>query len=132
MTKENQDLGRWGEQTAAAFLIKAGYTILAQNVRTTYGEIDLIARQDLTLPQPQAIIVFVEVKTRRTRRFGLPEQAVAVKKQAHLCAAAAAYMQQHPELPQHWRIDVVAIQRRGVASPPEIGHFEDAVHSAAD
>jgi putative endonuclease len=131
MTRDTQDLGRWGEQTAAAFLIEAGYTILAQNVRSAYGEIDLIARPDLVLPQPQGIIVFVEVKTRRSRRYGLPEQAVAVQKQAHLCAAAAAYMQEHPELPQHWRIDVVAIQRRG-ATDPEIVHFEDAVHSAAD
>ena len=65
----NQHLGRWGEQAARDYLTTMGLQIVTSNVRTAYGEIDVLARQGDTL-------VFCEVKTRRTRTFGHPEVAV--------------------------------------------------------
>jgi putative endonuclease len=115
-----QSLGRWGEATAAEYLAGKGYLIIERNARTPYGELDLVARQD-------QVIVFVEVKTRASAGFGYPEASVTIKKQAHLLAAAQHYLQSRPALTGDWRVDVVAIRRR-VGRPPEIVHFENALH----
>ncbi len=114
----NQVLGRWGEEAAARYLAARGFRILGRNLRTPYGEIDLLARQGGQL-------VFVEVKTRTSRAFGYPEEAVTARKQAHLLAAAQHYLQAHPELPADWRVDVVAVYRPAADLPPEITHFEN-------
>ena len=58
-------LGRQGEEAAAVFLKEAGYAILVRNFRTPRGEIDIVAGTGQT-------VAFIEVKTRRTRRFGQP------------------------------------------------------------
>ena len=114
----NQTLGRWGEETAARYLTARGYRILERNLRTPYGEIDLVARQGGQL-------VFVEVKTRTSHAFGYPEEAVTRRKQAHLLAAARHYLQDHPEQFADWRVDVVAVYRPAADLPPEITHFEN-------
>ncbi len=119
MSKPRQLLARWGETLAAERLVAQGYTILAQNVRTPYGEIDIVAR-DL------AFIVFVEVKTRSSTTYGQPEEAVTARKRAHLLASAQHYLQTHPELEGGWRIDVIAIRRQPPA-PLEFVHFENAI-----
>ena len=67
-------LGRQGEEAAAVFLKEAGYEILARNFRTPRGEIDIVAGTGQT-------VAFIEVKTRRTRRFGRPAAAVDYRKQ---------------------------------------------------
>jgi putative endonuclease len=125
-------LGRWGEAVAADYLSGRGYTILEYNARTPYGEIDLVARQaDKRLPREPGggfVTVFVEVKTRSSRMFGMPEVSVTSRKQAHMLAAAQSYLQGHPELEGDWRIDVIAIQRFHPDRPPAIRHFENAVH----
>lgn len=105
-----------------------GYKILARNVRTRYGEIDLIARDPgREEPEDAGTLVFVEVKTRASAAFGLPEEAVTARKQAHLLDAAQAYLLEHPELDGAWRVDVVAIQRSRPGQAPEITHFKDAL-----
>ena len=115
-----QSLGRWGEDLAARYLAEQGYTILARNLRTPYGEIDLLVRQDRTT-------VFVEVKTRSTPTFGPPEVSVTPRKQAHILASAHHYIQEHPEMDgDDWRIDVLAIQRAKTNTPPQITHFQNA------
>jgi putative endonuclease len=123
-----QILGRWGEKLAGEFLSGQGYTILATNVRTPYGEIDLIARQAEAGSDSAEVIVFVEVKTRSSNAFGYPEEAVTARKQAHLLGAAQHYLQEHPELGSVWRIDVISIERSREGKPPAIHHFENAVH----
>ncbi|HLE15725.1 MAG TPA: YraN family protein [Anaerolineales bacterium] len=131
MSQTRQILGRWGEELAGGFLIERGYTILATNVRTPYGEIDLIVRQPGEagdhLDSPE-VTVFVEVKTRSSTAYGYPEEAVTARKQAHLLGAAQHYLQEHPEVGGDWRIDVIAIERSRVGKPPVIYHFENAVH----
>lgn len=117
-----QSLGRWGENLAADYLQERGYEILAQNVRTPHGELDLVARH-----VADNVIVFVEVKTRATSTFGFPEEAVTPRKQAHLLNAAQTYIQQHPDSRCDWRIDVIAIQRIGRDQPAQIVHFKNAL-----
>jgi putative endonuclease len=120
MSTYRKNLGRWGESQAAAYLAGKGYLILDSNARTDYGEIDLIASQD-------SVTVFVEVKTRSSTSFGLPEESITPRKQAHLLAAAQAYLQDHPELDADWRVDVISILRKGKGGKPEIAHFENAI-----
>lgn len=105
---------------AADFLARRGYTVLAHNLRTPHGEIDLLARQGETL-------VFVEVKTRSTLTFGYPEEAITAAKRAHLLAAAEAWLAEHPEWQGNWRIDVIAIYRPDPTQPPHIEHYENAI-----
>jgi len=121
MTNARQKLGRWGEDLAARFLTERGYTILEQNARNPYGEIDLVAQKGGTT-------TFVEVKTRTSKLFGYPEEAITPKKQEHLLASALHYLQTHPELGEDWQIDVVAI-RKWRNEPPEIVHFENCVNA---
>jgi putative endonuclease len=117
---ENQELGDWGEAYAAKYLEGKGYQILARNVRTPYGEIDIIAKE---LDQ----IIFVEVKTRTSRKFGYPEDAITESKITHLIESAEFYLQEHPEINVDWRIDVIAIQVDPQRNSPAIAHFEDAL-----
>ena len=119
MSQKRQEVGRWGEKLAAAYLAQQGYDILEQNVRTAYGEIDLVVQRAHEL-------VFVEVKTRRSLQYGFPEESVHARKQEHLRASALAYLQTHPDLEMNWRIDVIAILDRP-GSEPELTHFENAV-----
>lgn len=117
-----QRIGRWGEAAAARYLEGRGYAILARNVRTSYGEIDLVARH------AQGELVFVEVKTRTTTGFGYPEEAVDSRKLAHLVASAQAYILDCPGTPEeHWRIDVVSVQGRPGLPETEVRfeHFEN-------
>ncbi len=111
-----QRTGRQGEALAADYLQKRGYRLVAQNVRTPHGEIDIIAQKD-------ALTVFVEVKTRTSRTFGPPEIAITPRKQAHMLASAAHYAQENGL--ESWRIDVVAIEM--FLSPPRITHFENVI-----
>ena len=74
---DNRSLGRRGEDVAAEHLRSLGFTIVGRNVRTRYGEIDIIAREGDTL-------VFVEVKARRGIRFGTPEEGLSARKQAQV------------------------------------------------
>lgn len=114
--KRNQSIGLWGEQAAAEYLCEHGYQVEARNVRTPYGEIDLVASKD-------GLIVFVEVKARTSRSFGPPEVAVTRRKQEHMLACAGHYAQQNGI--EHWQIDVIAVQR--VDGKPDIVHFQNAV-----
>jgi putative endonuclease len=95
-------LGDAGEDLAAAALKKQGYKILERNYITPLGEIDLVARQG-------KVVVFVEVKTRSTDRFGAPQEAVHPAKQRRLRRLADYYLKQKRlgEVPV--RFDVVGI-----------------------
>lgn len=120
MKISRQTLGRWGELQAEHYLSSQGYTILARNYRTPHGEIDLIARLG-------NLTVFVEVKTRRTRTFGFPEESVNRRKQEHLRNSVEYYMQQNPELEGEWQIDVISIELYQPQQAPLITHFQNAV-----
>jgi putative endonuclease len=112
----NQRIGKWGEQAATDFLIERGYEIVARNVRTPYGEIDLIAKKG-------GYLIFVEVKARMTNTFGPPEVSVTPRKQQHMLACAEYYTQQN-EI-DHWQIDVIAVEQD--EGKPKITHVENAI-----
>jgi putative endonuclease len=94
--------GRAGEDLAAAWYVGQGYDIVARNWRNRRGEIDLVcARRDL--------IVFCEVKSRRTDRHGAPPEAVTRRKQLRLRRLAADYLVGHANGRRQVRFDVAAI-----------------------
>ncbi|MBI1802263.1 MAG: YraN family protein [Chloroflexi bacterium] len=98
-----KELGAAGERLAARALAERGLTVVQANYRCAAGEMDLIARA----PDEW---VFVEVKTRRGRRFGAPEDAVNGRKQRKLVEVAETYLQEHGLDDARWRIDVVAVE----------------------
>ncbi len=114
----NQRIGRWGEQAAADYLIGKGYAIVARNLRTPYGEIDIIARRD-------GFTFFVEVKARTTTSLGPPEIAVASHKQKHMLDCAEYYAQQNAI--DHWQIDVIAVEN--IKGELRFTHFENAIQN---
>ena len=117
MTGHKQRIGSWGEGIAAEYLAGRGYEILARNVRTPYGEIDVLARQgDIT--------IFVEVKTLTKSGNFFPEHNITSRKREHMLAAAEYYAAEHQI--NHWQIDVVAIEGRP-PDGPTINLFENAV-----
>ncbi|MDP1710037.1 MAG: YraN family protein [bacterium] len=99
---QNKSFGKRGEQIASELLIGNGYKIIDKNFSGRFGEIDIIAIDGQTL-------VFVEVKTRKNRRFGLPQEAVTRSKLGKIKKTAEYYSLLHPELPKKLRIDVVAL-----------------------
>ena len=117
MSKHKQEIGQWGEGVAAEYLEKRGHKVVARNVRTPYGEIDIVTEND-------GLTIFVEVKARTTDRFGPPEISVTPRKQERMLAAAEHYAQQN-EI-DHWQIDVIAVKGKP-GRQPEITHFENAI-----
>jgi putative endonuclease len=117
-----QGLGRTGERLAAERLVEAGYRILERNVRSRYGEIDLVAEEGGDL-------VFVEVKTRRGTSHGLPEEGVTPRKQRKLVQLAFQYLATHDYPDRSWRIDVVAVQMSSSGRLEEIRIHQHAVTS---
>ena len=101
-----RSLGAEGEERAACFLMRRGYRIEERNVRYNGVEIDLIARRG-------ALVIFVEVKTRRTTRFGPPEMAVDRHKQARMVRAALGWLHQHRGSAAKIRFDVIACSVQG-------------------
>ena len=94
--------GQEWEDVAGKHLEKAGYRIVDRNFRTKVGELDFIARDG-------DVLCFIEVKARRSIRFGPAAEAVTLEKQRHVHRAAAAYLQRHHLSDAVCRFDVVAI-----------------------
>lgn len=115
-----RQLGELGEQYTAAWLETQGWRTLDRNWRSRFGELDVVS---LT---PEHVIVFVEVKTRRTLRYGVPQEAVTDTKQSNLRHAAVQWLME----PEHRfahngvRFDVITIVVRG--SVPLVHHIKGA------
>jgi putative endonuclease len=109
--------GNIGEDAAAGYLKNMGYGILERNYRYDRGEIDIIADDGGTL-------VFVEVKARRSKAFGEPEEAITEYKKHQLEKVAEGYLVQHSIEDRECRFDVIAISwENGRAS---INHIQNA------
>jgi putative endonuclease len=114
-----RDAGILGERLAAEFLRGRGYHIIETNYRCPEGEIDIVARYGDSL-------VFVEVRTKQSRRFGTPEESITSVKKEKMRLVAARYREAHDDLPEQWRIDVVVVELdRG--KPTRIELIENAV-----
>ena len=103
MPSDRLSLGAEGELLAAEHLARAGYRIAARNVRADGVEIDLVVTRG-------ALVVFVEVKTRRGRGFGTPEEAVDARKCARLARGARAWLHAHGRRGARARFDVICVE----------------------
>ncbi|UCB42434.1 MAG: YraN family protein [Dehalococcoidales bacterium] len=116
---KRRETGILGEKLAAEFLQGRGYRIVETNYRCPEGEIDIIARHG-------DFLVFVEVRTKRSKQFGSPEESITSVKQERLRLTAARYRDEHDSLPEQWRIDVVVVElNRGQTTRIEL--IENAV-----
>ena len=102
MQDKRQQFGKKSENFAVWYLKKNGYKILEKNYRTQIGEIDIIAKEKKT-------IVFVEVKSRQSVRYGNPKWAVTPKKQRKISMVALQYLKSIRQTDVRARFDVVAI-----------------------
>jgi len=117
MTTHNKEKGRSGEDLAVDYLLKKGYRILQRNFRFEHGEIDIVADDG-------GVLVFVEVKARRSKQFGEPEEAVSFYKRATLRKTARGYLFRNEIDDRECRFDVVAIEYE--KKIPTIRHIEGA------
>lgn len=122
MGRENKDVGRRGELLAAGFLKRKGYKILGANIRTPFGELDLVARQG-------KYIVFVETKTRITDSLGPPFLSVTREKAARIVRNALFYLKRYGKADVCWRIDVVSVKLNARQETEHIEVIENAVES---
>ena len=112
----NKLKGDYGEDLAAEYLKKIGYTVLKRNYKNEYGEIDVIALGE-------EYLVFVEVKMRTTDAFGLPSEAVTNTKMRKICQVAGAYIASKQLFDMPVRFDVIEILNG------EINHIKNAFES---
>ena len=113
-----QRLGRLGESAAETYLVRSGMRILARRQRSRLGEIDLIAEHN-------GLVVFVEVKTRRSTRYGWPAESVTPTRQRRMARAALAFLSRTGRLERACRFDVIEVYADGSAVE-RVHHIEDA------
>ncbi len=109
--------GRVGEAAAIEFLHKKGYKVLSKNFRSRFGEIDIVA-------QFKNVLVFVEVKTRWSKKFGYPEEAVTPSKVRSIIKTGDYFKLLNLGTPGLMRVDVIAIEVEG-DEVVEIRHIEN-------
>lgn len=113
-----KELGRYGEQRAVQYLKQKGYRIICTNYYTRYGELDIVC-------QKQGEIIFVEVKTRKTKSYGSPEESITYKKMQNIKKAALKYLHENPIAFRGLRFDVISIFIDDQAKE-NINHIENA------
>lgn len=96
------NIGYVGENLARAYLLKKGYRILEQNYKVSFGEIDIIAEKN-------NCICFVEVKSRKSDKYGPPEEAITRHKQKKIIKVAQLYIKQKRTEDKYFRFDVIAL-----------------------
>ncbi len=117
---KRRDTGILGEKLAKDFLKKQGYRVLETNYRCPNGEIDIVAKH-------KDFLVFVEVRTKTSLAFGSPEESITAAKKERMRATASHYQQTHNNLPQLWRIDVVAVELNQKGKLSRVELIENAV-----
>lgn len=116
--KSNQILGEKGEQLAVEYLQKLGYMILERNWRIGHKEVDIICMKN-------ECVIFVEVKTRKTTRLGMPEESVSERKIKSITDAALLYLQEKKY--NDIRFDVISIILKN-ENNIELLHIKDAFY----
>src|SRR5574344_381770 len=115
---EHNILGHWGEEMAADYLMKKGYTICHRNWRYGHRDLDIVAFKD-------DVLAIVEVKTRRNNLFMEPEMAVDRKKVRSLMIAANAYVKAY-KIDYQLRFDILTVTGNNFCDDYSINHIEDA------
>jgi len=125
MKQWNYQKGRAGEKIAADYLKKKGYQIIEANFRNRFGEIDLIASR---AQNTSKALVFIEVKLRIGRDFGLPEEMITPGKIRQIKRMAEIFLQNNPKLKAIYplqRLDAVCIVLDQNKKVEEIRHYEN-------
>lgn len=117
MSQEKKEIGQKGEDLAANYLKELGYQILERNYRCKLGEVDIIARENDTL-------VFIEVRTRSSLDFGLPQESINRRKRHQISKVALEYMIRKKLKNIPARFDVVAISLK--PGKEKVDHIKDA------
>ena len=112
----HNELGKWGEDLAAIYLQENGYVILERDWKSGHHDLDIVANDGNTL-------VVVEVKTRRNRLYGNPEESIDYKKRLSLQSAINHYVKSH-RINRNVRFDIISIVGT-IGSQPEIDHIKD-------
>lgn len=102
MGNKHLQLGKAGEEIAVKYLRKQGYKIICENYRSGLGEIDIIA-------QDRDTVVFVEVKSRTSDKFGFPYESIDRKKQNQIMKSALIYVKKEKIAHTNLRFDVISI-----------------------
>lgn len=114
--KNNIKKGKMGENEAIKYLISQGYRIVDRNYRTKLGEIDIIAIKS-------NVLVFVEVKTRTSAKYGYPYEAVNWKKREKIYKTSLIYIKYKKMEGYQIRYDIIEVFLR---KKPRINHIENA------
>jgi putative endonuclease len=120
MTTPRRTLGEFAERVAVQHLESRGYSVRERNVRTRYGEIDIVA-------QKADLLAFVEVRCRRGSAMGSAVQSLSPQKQRRLASLAEDYGQSRADLPEQWRIDLIALDLAANGKLVSLQHIEGAV-----
>ena len=112
-----RSIGQGGEDLAWNHLRRAGYTLVARNFRSRYGEIDLVVERG-------GVIVFVEVRSRRGDRFGTALESIDARKQRQIGRMAAEFLARRRLGDRRARFDVVAVEWQDAEA--RIDHLENA------
>ena len=118
--RRNRTFGDFGERVAASHLESHGYKILERNWSSRVGEIDIIASRGEDL-------VFVEVRSRKGRDFGAPEESITARKREHILSTIGFYLEQHPDSPPNHRIDLVVLELDRKGRVMRVEQIENAV-----
>ena len=110
--------GRFGEDLAARFLERSGWSVVARNYRFGRKEVDLIATRG-------DVLAFIEVKSRTGTEYGHPIESITRRKRGEIMEVARAWLRKHPQRGKILRFDAVAVHST-LRGPPRVEHFEDA------
>ncbi len=113
-------LGELGERLAGEHLEAKGYRVRERNFRTAAGEIDIVA-------EAGGVLAFVEVRARRGSAMGTAAESLSPAKQRRMVEMAEAYGQARDDLPEQWRIDLIAIDFERNGRLASLVHYENAV-----
>ncbi len=116
-----REIGKLGENIARKYLLNKKYAILNNNYHSRFGEIDIIARNK------ENILVFFEVKTRTSNKYGTGYEAVDYYKQQKLIKTAYIYLSKHKIWNNNFRIDVLSIDLDFRQRMSKVTHFKNAV-----
>ena len=114
---DHNELGQWGEEVAVTYLLRMGYFIRERGWNSGHRDIDIIAVDE-------DVLVFIEVKTRRNRLFGEPEEAVNYKKMYNLRRAINHYVK-YMHTDQKIRLDIITVVGTPEGGTPEVTHIQD-------
>lgn len=106
MQNSKQLLGATGEEIAVDYLVSQGYVVFDRNWRSKSGEIDIIASEKFN---SQDELIFIEVKTRSSRDYGDPIEAITATKYLRMYRLALEWLNENSASREAWRLDVISI-----------------------